>query len=269
MADLRIGISGCGGRMGRMVALELLETKGVRLTGGIDTPHSPYLGRDLGELAGVGTLGIKAGSDALALFRVADVVIDFSAPAASVGHAKIAAATGKALVIGTTGLDQAQEGALKRAARKAPILWAPNMSVGVNLLLKLVREAAAQLGPDYDIEILEMHHRHKVDAPSGTALALGRAAAGGRGVDLDRSRATARHGVIGPRKNGDIGFAVLRGGDEVGWHKVFFSGAGEVVELAHRATSRRVFARGAVRAAQWLARKRPGLYAMADVLAKR
>lgn len=254
--------------MGRTVALELLETKGIRLAGGIDAADSRYLGRDLGELVGVGTLGIKAGSDALGLFRVADAVIDFSAPAASIGHAKIAAATGKALVIGTTGFDGAQETALKHAARKAPLLWAPNMSVGINLLLALVREAAAQLGPDYDIEILEMHHRYKVDAPSGTALALGRAAAAGRGVDLGKRRAAARDGVTGPRKVGDIGFAVLRGGDEVGSHKVMFAGSDETIELSHRATSRRVFARGAVRAAQWLAGKRPGLYAMADVLAK-
>jgi len=269
MAELKIGVSGCGGRMGRMVALELLETKGTRLIGGIDAADSPYLGRDLGEMAGVGSLGIKAGSDALALFRIADAVIDFSWPAASVGHAKIAAATGKALVIGTTGLDATQESALKQAARKAPILWAPNMSVGINLLLELVREAAAQLGPEYDIEILEMHHRYKVDAPSGTALALGRAAAAGRDVDLGKKRAGARNGATGPRKAGDIGFAVLRGGDEIGLHKVMFAGAGETIELSHRATSRRVFARGAVRAAQWLARKKPGLYSMADVLAKR
>ncbi len=268
MAELRIGIAGCGGRMGRMVALELLETKGTRLAGGIDVAGSPYLGRDLGELAGVGALGIKAGTDALGLFRASGAVIDFSAPAASVGHAKIAAATGKPLVIGTTGLDAAQEGALKQAARKAPILWAPNMSVGVNLLLELVREAAARLGADYDIEILEMHHRYKVDAPSGTALALGRAAAAGRGVDLGKKRVLRREGMTGPRQPGDIGFAVLRGGDEVGCHKVLFAGPGEVVELAHRATSRRVFARGAVRAALWLAKRKPGLYSMADVLAK-
>ncbi|MGH7013263.1 MAG: 4-hydroxy-tetrahydrodipicolinate reductase [Stellaceae bacterium] len=268
MAEFKIGVSGCGGRMGRMVALEVLETKGMRLVGGIDAADSSHLGRDLGELAGVGSLGTKVGSDALGLFRVADAVIDFSWPAASVGHAKIAAATGKALVIGTTGLDAAQESALKQAARKAPILWAPNMSVGINLLLELVREAASQLGPDYDIEILEMHHRHKVDAPSGTALALGRAAAAGRGVDLGKKRVAARDGVSGPRKAGDIGFAVLRGGDEVGFHQVTFAGSGETVDLAHRATSRRVFARGAVRAAQWLARKKPGLYVMADVLAK-
>src|SRR5579885_3404626 len=257
MAELRIGIAGCGGRMGRMVALELLETKGTRLAGGIDVAGSPYLGRDLGELAGVGALGIKAGTDALGLFRASGAVIDFSAPAASVGHAKIAAATGKPLVIGTTGLDAAQEGALKQAARKAPILWAPNMSVGVNLLLELVREAAARLGADYDIEILEMHHRYKVDAPSGTALALGRAAAAGRGVDLGKKRVLRREGMTGPRQPGDVGC-----------HKVLFAGPGEVVELAHRATSRRVFARGAVRAALWLAKRKPGLYSMADVLAK-
>jgi 4-hydroxy-tetrahydrodipicolinate reductase len=268
MAETRIGISGCGGRMGRMVALEAIETRGCRLAGGIEAEGSPYLGRDLGELAGVGTLGLAAGHDALALFRASDVVVDFSAPAASAGHAKIAAATGKALVIGTTGLDAGQLDALKTAAKKAPILHAPNMSVGVTLLLQLVRAAAAELGEDYDIEILEMHHRHKVDAPSGTALALGRAAASGRKVDLAKQTAAARVGVTGPRRPGEIGFAVLRGGDEIGFHRVLFAGPGEVIELSHRATSRRVFARGAVRAAQWLVGRKPGLYAMADVLAR-
>ena len=202
------------------------------------------------------------------MFRVSDVVVDFSAPEASARHAKLAAATGKALVVGTTGLDARQMEILKTAAKKAPILCAPNMSVGVNILLRLVREAAAQLGEDYDIEILEMHHRHKADAPSGTALALGRAAAEGRGVDLAKKSARARDGVTGPRKAGAIGFAVLRGGDEVGFHRVLFAGPGEVLELSHRATSRRVFARGALRAALWLAKRKPGLYAMADVLAK-
>jgi len=268
MAEVRIGISGCGGRMGRMVALEAIETRGCRLAGGIEAEGSPYLGRDLGELAGVGALGLKAGHDALALFRAADVVVDFSSPAASAGHAKIAAATGKALVIGTTGLDAKQLDGIKTAAKKAPILHAPNMSVGVNLLLELVREAASQLGEDYDIEILEMHHRHKADAPSGTALALGREAAAGRKVDLAKKTAPARLGVTGPRKPGEIGFAVLRGGDEVGVHRVLFAGPGETVELSHRATSRRVFARGAVKAALWLVKRKPGLYAMADVLAK-
>jgi 4-hydroxy-tetrahydrodipicolinate reductase len=266
MADIRIGVSGCGGRMGRMVALEAIETKGCRLSGGIEANGSPYLGRDLGELVGVGALKLKAGSDALGLFRVSDVVVDFSAPAVSAGHAKIAAATGKALVIGTTGLDAGQMEALESAAKKAPILHAPNMSVGVNLLLKLVREAASRLGPEYDIEILEMHHRHKADAPSGTALALGRAAASGRKIELAKKTVSSRAGVTGPRQEGEIGFAVLRGGDEAGFHRVLFAGPGEVLELAHRATSRRVFARGAIRAAQWLAKREPGLYAMDDVL---
>src|SRR5271169_3818145 len=223
MADIRIGVSGCGGRMGRMVALEALETKGCRLAGGIEAPGSTYLGRDLGELAGVGPLKLKAGSDALALFRASDVVIDFSSPAAGAGHAKIAAATGKALVIGTTGLDSKQMDALKQAAKKAAIVWAPNMSVGVNLLLRLVKEAAGQMSEDYDIEILEMHHRHKIDAPSGTALALGRAAAAARGVDLGARSQRVRDGITGPRRAGDIGFATLRGGDVVGEHVVIFA----------------------------------------------
>ena len=263
MAEIRIGVSGVGGRMGRMVALEVLETKGCRLAGGIEAPGSPYLGRDLGELAGVGALKLKAGSDALALFRASDVVVDFSSPEAGTGHAKIAAATGKALVIGTTGLDAKQTAAIKEAAKKAPILWAPNMSVGVNLLLRLVKEAAAQLGEDFDIEILEMHHRHKIDAPSGTALALGRAAAEGRGVDLAKK---SRKSASGARKPGEIGFASLRGGDEVGVHQVMFAGPGEILELSHRATSRRVFARGALRAALWTAKQKPGLYSIADLL---
>jgi len=263
MADIRIGVSGCGGRMGRMVALEALETKGCRLAGGIEALGSPYLGRDLGELAGVGALKLKAGSDALALFRACDVVIDFSSPAAGMSHAKYAAATGKALVIGTTGLDAKQMAALKEAAKKTAIVWAPNMSIGVNLLLRLVKETARQLGEDYDLEILEMHHRHKIDAPSGTALALGRAAAEGRGVDLAKK---SRKSAAGPRKSGEIGFVSLRGGDEVGFHRVMFAGPGEILELSHRATSRRVFARGALRAALWAAKQKPGFYSMADVL---
>lgn len=266
MADIRIGISGSGGRMGRMLVAEVNATPGTRLAGGVEAPGSQYLGRDIGELAGIGPAGLAVTSDAAALFARSQVVIDFSTPEASAAHASIAAQTRTALVIGTTGLDSSQNSMLAEAAKTTAILWAPNMSLGVNLLLGLVEQVARSLAEDYDIEILEMHHRHKVDAPSGTALALGRAAAKGRGIDLDSHSQRVRDGITGPRRCGDIGFATLRGGDNAGEHRVIFAGEGEQLELAHRATSRRVFARGAVRAAIWAAGKQPGLYSMKDVL---
>jgi 4-hydroxy-tetrahydrodipicolinate reductase len=266
MAELRIGISGCAGRMGRMLVAEVAATPGCSVAGGVEGPKNHALGKDIGELAGIGAIGLVASSDVAALVQNADVVIDFSTPAASIAHAQLAAAAKKALVIGTTGLDASASEALREAAKSAPILWAPNMSLGVNLLLNLVAQAAQRLGDEYDVEILEMHHRHKVDAPSGTALALGKAAAEGRGIDLAASSQRVRDGITGPRKVGTIGFATLRGGDNPGEHRVLFATEGEQVELAHRATSRRVFARGAVKAAQWLADKPPGLYGMKDVL---
>jgi 4-hydroxy-tetrahydrodipicolinate reductase len=266
MAELRIGISGCAGRMGRMLIAEVAATPFCMLSGGADAAGSKELGKDIGELAGIGATGLMAGSDFASLLAASDVVIDFTTPAASVAHAGIAAQTGKALVIGTTGLDEHANAALAAAAKTAPILWAPNMSLGVNLLLGLVAQAAKLLNEDYDIEILEMHHRHKVDAPSGTALALGQAAARGRGVDLGAKSQRVRDGITGARKRGDIGFATLRGGDNPGEHRVLFAAEGEMIELAHRATSRQVFARGAVAAAQWLARQKPGFYGMKDVL---
>jgi len=266
MAELRIGISGCAGRMGRMLVAEVAATAGCRLAGGVEGPKNAALGKDIGELAGIGAVGLLASSDVEALFKSADVVIDFSTPEATIAHARLAAVAKKALVIGTTGLDAHSNEALREAAKAAPILSAPNMSLGVNLLLSLVEQAAQRLGADYDIEILEMHHRHKVDAPSGTALALGKAAAAGRAIDLAASSQRVRDGITGPRKTGAIGFATLRGGDNPGEHRVIFAADGEQVELGHRATSRRVFARGAVTAAQWLAGKPPGLYGMKDVL---
>jgi 4-hydroxy-tetrahydrodipicolinate reductase len=266
MAELRIGISGCGGRMGRMLVAEVAATPGCRLAGGIEAASSRELGKDIGELAGIGAVGLAASSDVAALFNNADVVIDFSTPEASVAHARLAAAAKKALVIGTTGFDAAANAALREAAKSAPILWAPNMSLGVNLMLGLAEQMARGLGTEYDIEILEMHHRHKVDAPSGTALALGQALAEGRGIDLATHSQRVRDGITGPRKPGDIGFATLRGGDNAGEHRVIFATEGEQLELAHRAGSRRIFARGAVKAAQFLAGKPPGLYGMKDVL---
>jgi 4-hydroxy-tetrahydrodipicolinate reductase len=266
MAEIGIGIIGCGGRMGRMLLAEVHGTPNCRIAGGIEAKGSPDLGRDLGELAGLGAIGMAAGADLAALLKAADVVIDFTVPAASVAHAGDAARQRKPLVIGTTGLDAEESRALELAARRAPIVWAPNMSPAVTMLLGLVKEVAQRLGPDYDIEVLEMHHRHKVDAPSGTALALGRAAAQGRGIDLEQHSQRVRDGHTGARRKGDIGFATLRGGDVVGDHTVIFAGDGERLELIHRAASRRLFARGAVRAACWLVGKPPGLYGMKDVL---
>ncbi|HSV29277.1 MAG TPA: 4-hydroxy-tetrahydrodipicolinate reductase, partial [Candidatus Omnitrophota bacterium] len=195
-----------------------------------------------------------------------DAVIDFTAPAATVTHAGMAAAAGKVLVVGTTGLSKDDEAKLQQAADRVPVVYAPNFSVGVNLLMALTERAASILGDDYDIEIVEMHHRHKVDAPSGTALGLGRAAAAGRGVPLDSVWCKARDGHTGARPKGEIGFATLRGGDVVGDHTVMFAAEGERVELTHKASSRAVFAKGAVRAALWAKGKPAGLYTMRDVL---
>jgi 4-hydroxy-tetrahydrodipicolinate reductase len=251
--------------MGRMLLAETLATEGAMLAGGVDRLQPGDL-PDLGQLAGAKPLGILAGDNAAALFHAVDVVIDFTVPAASVAHAGLAAKAGKGLVIGTTGLDADQTRAIEDAARHAPIVWAPNMSLGVNLLLGLVEQVARSLGDDWDIEIVEMHHKHKIDAPSGTALGLGRAAAKGRGVALDDVSVRSRDGHTGARKQGTIGFATLRGGDVVGDHTVIFAGEAERIELTHKATDRRIFARGALRAALWTKGKSPGLYGIKDVL---
>ncbi len=266
MEDLRIGVVGCAGRMGRMLARSVAEAEGCELIGGSEAPGSEALGRDLGEIAGLGTLGLPVGGDPVALFARAEAVIDFTAPQATRAHAELAAQAKAIHVIGTTGLGAAEEEALARAGLHTAVVYAPNMSLGVNLLLALVEQVGRALTPDYDIEVVEMHHRHKVDAPSGTALALGRAAAAGRGVDLDEVAQRARDGHTGARRRGDIGFATLRGGDVVGEHTVVFAAEGERVELTHKASSREIFARGAIRAALWARGKPPGLYGMKDVL---
>jgi len=263
---MRIGIVGCAGRMGRMLVREVLATPGAALAGGSERPGGPAPGKDVAALAGLDPVGIPVTDDAAALIAVSDVLIDFTSPAATVAHARLAAAAGKALVVGTTGLAPEDKAALADAARHSPIVVAANMSLGVNLLRGLVRKVAATLGDDWDIEIVEMHHRHKVDAPSGTALALGQSAADGRGVDLDAMKDTVRDGHTGPRGAGRIGFATLRGGDVVGDHTVIFAADGERIELTHKAGSRTIFARGAVRAALWAGTQPPGLYGMDDVL---
>lgn len=263
---MRIGIAGCAGRMGRMLLQTVLATDGASLAGGIDRPGHEAVGVDLGTLAGTSAVGVVAGDDPAALFAASDVVIDFTAPASVLEHARLAAEQATALVVGTTGLEAVHRDALAHAGRTVPVVVAANMSVGVTLLLGLTRRVAELLGPDYDIEIVEMHHRHKVDAPSGTALALGNAAAEGRGVALADASVRVRDGQTGPRPAGAIGFATLRGGDVVGEHTVIFAAEGERIELTHRASSRTVFARGAVRAALWCAGRPPGVYSMRDVL---
>ena len=266
MKAIKVGIVGCGGRMGRMLVAEVLATPGLRLAAGSEQPGSKLIGQDVAAQAGFAAAGARVGADPAALFKASDVVVDFTTPAATLAHARLAAKTGKALIVGTTGLGKAHIDALAKAAKQAVVVQAANMSVGVNVLLGLTERVAGLLGPDYDIEIVEMHHRMKVDAPSGTALALGQAAAKGRGVKLEKVSKRVRDGVTGPRKAGDIGFATLRGGDVAGDHTVVFAGSGERIELTHKASDRAVFARGAVRAALWTRGKKPGLYAMRDVL---
>ena len=266
METVKIGVVGCAGRMGRMLLKTIAGTEGCELAGGTEAPGSPAIGQDLGALAGLGTLGRAVADDPLELFAVAHAVIDFTSPAASVRHAELAAQGQVAYVVGTTGLEPEQQAAIERAALHTPIVQAANMSLGVNVLLALVEKAAALLDPDYDIEILEMHHRWKVDAPSGTALALGRAAAAGRGVALDEVAQRGRDGITGARRRGDIGFAALRGGDVTGDHSVTFAAEGERVEIAHKASARDIYARGALKAALWARGKPSGLYSMKDVL---
>ena len=266
MADFRIGITGCAGRMGQMLVREILDTEGCTLSAVQERAGHRWLGRDLGEMMGGAKFGLVVGDDPVTLFADSDAVIDFTSPAASAIHAGFAAQARTIHVVGTTGLSPEQEDDLENAARHTAIVWAPNMSLGVNLLFALTEQVARILGREFDIEISEMHHRAKADAPSGTALALGRAAASGRGVDFEGHAILSREGMTGPRPDGAIGFATLRGGDVVGDHSVIFAGAGERIELTHKASDRHIFAKGAIRAALWARGKPPGLYSMRDVL---
>ena len=263
---MKIGIVGAAGRMGRMLIAEVLGVEGCQLAGGTEPPGSGVLGQDLGLLIGAAEHGLSIGDDTGALFKASDAVVDFTHPDATAAHAALSGETGVALIVGTTGLEAQHMEALGRAAAKAAVVQAANMSVGINLLLGLTEQVASALGDDYDIEIAEMHHRHKVDAPSGTALALGAAAAKGRGVNLEDVSDRGPDGEAGPRIAGDIGFSVIRGGDVAGDHTVIFAGPGERVELIHKAGSREIFACGAIRAALWTEGRAPGLYSMRDVL---
>ena len=252
--------------MGQSMVRLIQADAGLTLVGGLEAANSPALGSDLGTLAGMAPLGITASCDYLEQLSQADGVIDFTVPAASVELAAAAAQARMVHVIGTTGFDDEQEAAISAAARHATIIKSGNMSLGVNLLANLVEQAAARLGDEWDIEILDMHHRHKVDAPSGTALLLGQAAAKGRNIPLEEHKQSGRDGITGARAPGSIGFAALRGGSVIGDHEVILATDSEQIRLTHRAENRDIFARGALRAVQWGAGEKPGLYSMQDVL---
>lgn len=266
MADLEVLVAGAGGRMGRAAIRAVAETAGLRLSAALARSGSPAVGKDAGTLSGVEPLGITVTNDVGTAVAAAEAIIDFTIPDASVALSEMAARRGLVHIIGTTGCSSDQHAAIAAAGRAgARIVMSGNFSLGVNLLVGLVRQAAAAL-PDFDIEILEMHHNRKVDAPSGTALMLGEAAAAGRGVDLETQAVRVRNGYTGPREAGSIGFATLRGGNVVGEHSVILAGGGERIELTHRADDRSLFATGAARAALWARDQEPGLYDMADVL---
>jgi 4-hydroxy-tetrahydrodipicolinate reductase len=265
-SELRVAILGASGRMGRALLAALDETPGAVLTGASASPNSRWLGRDASEAAGGAARGVSISADPAVAIRGAAVAIDFTLPDATAANVAACVAAGCPLVIGTTGHDETVKRQIELASQRIAIVMAPNMSLGVNLLLKLVELASRSLDEGYDIEVFEAHHRNKKDAPSGTALALGAAAAAGRKVALSDAAEYSRHGTTGARRRGAIGFSVFRGGDVVGDHTVTFAGIGERIELTHRASDRLAFARGAVRAAQWLAGRAPGLYSMQDVL---
>lgn len=263
---MKIAVMGAAGRMGRELIRAIAAEPSCTISGATETAGSAVLGKDIGTLAGLEPIGLAVSDDAAAVIAASDAIVDFTVPKASVEFARLAAKSKTAAIIGTTGFDAAAEAAIAAAAKETAIVKAGNMSLGVNLLMALTRQAAAALGNDFDIEIVEMHHRMKVDAPSGTALMLGEAAAAGRGLDLGAHSVRVRDGVTGPRRKDDIGFATLRGGTVVGEHTVIFAGEGERIELTHSATDRGIFARGAVKAALWTKDRAPGLYGMTDVL---
>jgi 4-hydroxy-tetrahydrodipicolinate reductase len=266
MSDMRLIVAGAGGRMGRTLIAAIAATPGVVLAGAVEAAGAAVIGNDSGELAGLGKNGVPVLTRLEPLVAGADGLIDFTIPQATVAFAETMASKGLVHVIGTTGLTADDEAAIAAAAKRAVVVKSGNMSLGVNLLAALVKRVAQTLDADFDIEILEMHHNRKIDAPSGTALMLGRAAAEGRGVNLAHHSVRNRDGVTGARHAGDIGFAALRGGTVVGDHSVIFAGPAERIELVHKAEDRMIFARGALKAALW-ARGRPaGVYSMADVL---
>jgi len=259
-------VTGAAGRMGRRIMEILVETRLADVSAATEAPGHDTIGMDVGDFMGLGKKGAVISDDLGKIISKGDVVIDFTFPEVSMGHLRIAAKAGKAIVIGSTGFSEEQMKEIRKLSKKTPVVLAPNMSVGVNLLLKVLGQIASVLDEDYDIDIVETHHRHKKDAPSGTALKMAQVVAAARGKNLDKVGVFSRHGNIGERKRGEIGVQTLRVGDVVGEHTVIFGTMGERIEVTHKASSRDVFARGAVRAAKWVADKKPGLYDMQDVL---
>ncbi len=266
MSDMRLIVAGAGGRMGRALIRTIAETEGAVLAGALEAPGSELLGKDSGVLAGLPANGVLLSGDLWTMSGQADGILDFTVPAATIANVAVAAQRGIVHVIGTTGLSSSDDAVIKSVTRQAIVVQSGNMSLGVNLLAALVKRVARSLDEDFDIEILEMHHRQKIDAPSGTAYMLGRAAAEGRGIDLAQRSVRSRDGHTGARGRGDIGFATLRGGTATGDHTVIFAGPYERIELAHKSEDRMIFANGALKAAMWARGKTPGFYTMADVL---
>lgn len=263
---IRVAITGAAGRMGKVLAEAVQDAEGVTLGAAIVHPESSLVGTDAGEMAGVGTLGVAVVGRLADAVDDFDVLVDFTFPDLTLENLAFCKAHGKQVVIGTTGLTEAEKQQLALAAETVPVVFAPNMSVGVNVALNLLKTAAQVLGDDYDVEIIETHHRHKKDAPSGTALRMGEVVADALGRDLSECAVYGREGFTGERSKTEIGFESVRAGDVVGDHTVLFAGIGERIEISHKASSRMTFAKGAVRAAQWLADKPAGLYDMQDVL---
>jgi len=268
MKPVRIAIAGASGRMGRMLVEAALKDEGVALAAAFDRPGTPFVARDAGELVGTGC-GIPIGDDARAAIGAADCVIDFTRPEGTLAHLDVARELGKAMVIGTTGFSAVEKDSIAAAAQSIPVVFAPNMAVGVNAVFKLLEVAARILDEGYDVEVIEAHHRFKVDAPSGTALRMGEVVARELGRDLERCAIYGREGVTGERKAETIGFSTIRGGDVVGDHTVLFAGIGERIEITHKSGSRMPYASGALRAARFLAGKSSGLFDMQDVLGLR
>jgi 4-hydroxy-tetrahydrodipicolinate reductase len=266
MSDMRLIVAGAGGRMGRALTRVISETPGAFLAGALEAPGSELLGKDAGMLAGLPANGVPLSADLWSLSANADAILDFTVPGATIANVAIAAERGLVHVIGTTGLSASDMAVIRSVTSRAVVVQSGNMSLGVNLLAALVKRVAQALDESFDIEILEMHHKAKIDAPSGTALLLGEAAAAGRKIALAQRSARGRDGITGARNAGDIGFASLRGGTVTGDHSVIFAGAMERIELTHRAEDRTMFGQGAVKAAMWAHDKKPGFYTMADVL---
>lgn len=269
MADIGVIVTGAAGRMGRMLVTAVEAEPGEKLVGAVELPGHPALGQDAGALAGIAGQGVPITDNLAALLQPGRVLIDFTAPAATLANLKACAAAGTAAVVGTTDITPEQKEEVRALAARVPVVLAPNMSMGMNLLFHLVKEAARILGDGFDIEVVEAHHRLKKDAPSGTALRLAEVAAEGRGWSLQETGRYCREGIIGERPDREIGVQTVRGGDIVGDHTILFAGTGERVEIVHRAHSRETFARGAARAVKWVAKMPPGMYDMQDVLGLR